>query len=102
MVREGRNMKETFGSSKTNKYSSTYENKNEYDMNNYKGMFYESVDEKKFYEAGAHFSYIELYKRLKKIELNKLNVSENKNYQKENKDGKITKIKDKNNFRLRK
>jgi hypothetical protein len=89
MVREGRKMKELFGSSTINKYSSTCENKKEFDLNNYKGMFYESVDEKKYFEAGAHFSYIELYKRLKKLELNNHQANQKKKLQKENKDGKI-------------
>ena len=33
-------------------------------MDNYKGLYYKESKEQKFYEAGAHFSYEELYEIL--------------------------------------
>ena len=33
-------------------------------MDNYKGLYYKESKEQKFFEAGAHFSYEELYKIL--------------------------------------
>ena len=33
-------------------------------MDNYKGLYYKESKEQRFYEAGAHFSYIELYEIL--------------------------------------
>lgn len=33
----------------------------------YKGYFYDNKEEKKFYEAGAHFSYKELYRLIEKM-----------------------------------
>jgi hypothetical protein len=36
-------------------------------MNEYKGIYYKDNDDQHFYEGGAHFKYIELYKRLEKL-----------------------------------
>ncbi|MCQ2821101.1 MAG: hypothetical protein MJ252_27900 [archaeon] len=36
-------------------------------MNEYKGIYYGSSNEQKFYEGGAHFKYSALYKILKKL-----------------------------------
>ena len=33
-------------------------------MQEYKGIYYGETNEQKFYEGGAHFKYIELYRRL--------------------------------------
>ena len=33
-------------------------------MNEYKGIYYGNSNEHHFYEGGAHFKYIELYRRL--------------------------------------
>jgi hypothetical protein len=37
------------------------------DDEEYKGIFYDKEEEQKFYEGGAHFSYIELYNVLEKF-----------------------------------
>jgi hypothetical protein len=101
MVREGRNIKELIMSSRANKNFSTIENKNENDMNNYKGIFYESIEEKKFYEGGAHFSYKDLFKKLKQIQINNPQSNYSKKSSKEHKEGKIY-FMIKQIFRLRK
>ncbi len=36
-------------------------------MDEYKGIYYDDDTEQKFYEGGAHFKYIELYKKLELI-----------------------------------
>ena len=36
-------------------------------MDEYKGIYYGDDTEQKFYEGGAHFKYIELYKKLELI-----------------------------------
>ena len=36
-------------------------------MNEYKGIYYGEESERKFYEGGAHFKYIHLYKILEKL-----------------------------------
>ena len=36
-------------------------------MNEYKGIYYGEESERKFYECGAHFKYIHLYKILEKL-----------------------------------
>jgi hypothetical protein len=36
-------------------------------MEEYKGIYYKDDTEQKFYEGGAHFKYIELYKMLEEI-----------------------------------
>ncbi len=36
-------------------------------MEEYKGLYYNDNSEQKFYENGAHFKYIELYKILEEI-----------------------------------
>ncbi len=42
---------------------------NEYeDIINYKGVFFNDETEKRYYEAGAHFRYQDLYKRLLKLQ----------------------------------
>ena len=35
--------------------------------NDYKGIFYEDNSERKYYEGGAHFKYIELYRILEEL-----------------------------------
>ena len=40
-------------------------NKNK--MQEYKGIYYGDTNEQKFYEGGAHFKYIELYRRLEML-----------------------------------
>ena len=37
------------------------------DDEEYKGIFYDKEEEKKYYEIGDHFSYIKLYNIIKKI-----------------------------------
>ena len=36
-------------------------------MEEYKGIYYGDTNEQQFYEAGAHFRYIDLYNRLEKL-----------------------------------
>ena len=36
-------------------------------MEEYKGIYYKDDTEQKFYEGGAHFKYVELYKILEEI-----------------------------------
>ena len=56
-------------------------------MNNYKGVFYNQQNEKKYYEGGAHFKYSDLVRELQKIieetqMNNKINYLVNSNSQK--------------------
>lgn len=47
--------------------SDTMENYNE-DLENYKGIFYDNNDqEENLYECGAHFSYIQMCKKLEDL-----------------------------------
>ena len=39
------------------------------EINNYKGIYYQEDTEQKFFEADAHFSYVDLCRRLEKIVL---------------------------------
>ena len=36
-------------------------------MQEYKGIYYGDTNEQNFYEGGAHFKYIELYRRLEML-----------------------------------
>ena len=46
-------------------------------MDNYKGLYYKESKEQKFYEAGAHFSYEELYEILLYLKEEQCNKIEN-------------------------
>ena len=36
-------------------------------MNDYKGLYYNDDNEQAFYEGGAHFKYIDLYRKLERL-----------------------------------
>ena len=40
-------------------------------MINYKGLFYKEESKKRYYEGGAHFKYIDLFRALEKLKLKK-------------------------------
>ena len=51
-------------------------------MEEYKGIYYSNITEQQFYEGGAHFKYIDLFKKLeilyqKQMTIN--SIEENKN-----------------------
>ena len=55
---------------KTNVKIQIDDNKEKNDLNNYKGQFYKEGSETKFFEAGAHFEFKDLCKRLESLNLN--------------------------------
>ena len=60
-------------------------------MKEYKGIYYGDESEKKYFEYGAHFKYIKLYKILERIAIEqKLEEKQKELYV--NKRNKITKI----------
>jgi hypothetical protein len=62
---------------------------NNLNIENYKGFYYNDDTDEKYYEGGAHFQYLDLYRRLEKIEkkYEKRNLSEEKVITKEIKPG---------------
>ena len=65
-------------------------------MKEYKGIYYGDESEKKYFEYGAHFKYIKLYKILERIAIEqKLEEKQKELYV--NKRNKITKISNNNN-----
>ena len=36
-------------------------------MEEYKGIYHGDTNEQKYYEGGAHFKYLDLYKKLEKL-----------------------------------
>lgn len=46
------------------------ESKENYELDNYKGIFYDNnCQEENFYEYGAHFSYVEICKKLEELRI---------------------------------
>ena len=68
-------------------------------MNEYKGIYYKDETEQKYYEGGAHFQYIKLYKVLEKIAEERHKKEQEKKILHVNKSKNIGKITSNNNHK---